>query len=64
MFVSTSTALAALGEVQLIDIDVALDLEMGAIIRRCHETGSPARSFTSSRKIPTAPLIAYLRTSE
>jgi UbiD family decarboxylase len=40
-------ALRSLGEVQDINAPVALDLEVGAIIRRCYETGSPAPLFTS-----------------
>jgi 4-hydroxy-3-polyprenylbenzoate decarboxylase len=39
-------ALEALGEVQEISREVELDLEVGAVIRRCYETGSPAPLFT------------------
>jgi UbiD family decarboxylase len=38
-------ALDGLGELQPIDEEVALDLELGAIIRRCYETGAPAPLF-------------------
>ncbi|MCK8787568.1 UbiD family decarboxylase [Roseomonas sp. NAR14] len=37
--------LRELGEIQDIDVPVALDLELGAIIRRCYETGAPAPLF-------------------
>ncbi len=38
-------ALRALGEIQEIDAPVSLDLELGAITRRCYETGAPAPLF-------------------
>ena len=38
-------ALRALGELQEIDIPVALDLELAAITRRCYETGAAAPLF-------------------
>ena len=38
-------ALRAIGEVQEIDQEVELDLEVGAIIRRCYETGAAAPLF-------------------
>ncbi|WP_213739858.1 UbiD family decarboxylase [Bradyrhizobium sp. dw_411] len=38
-------ALRRLGEIQEIDAPVSLDLELGAIIRRCYETGAPAPLF-------------------
>ena len=38
-------ALRALGELQEIDVPVALDLELAAIARRCYETGAPAPLF-------------------
>lgn len=37
--------LRELGEVQDIAVPVALDLELGAIVRRCYETGAPAPLF-------------------
>jgi len=40
-------ALRSLGEVHEIDAPVALDLELGAITRRCYETGSPAPLFNA-----------------
>ncbi|HQS16721.1 UbiD family decarboxylase [Reyranella sp.] len=40
-------ALRRLGELQEIDVPVALDLEVGAITRRCYETGAPAPLFKS-----------------
>jgi UbiD family decarboxylase len=40
-------ALRELGEVRDIAKPVALDLELGAIVRRCYETGSPAPLFTA-----------------
>jgi len=40
-------ALRGLGELQEIDVPVALDLEVGAITRRCYETGAPAPLFKS-----------------
>lgn len=40
-------ALRGLGEIHEIDAPVALDLELGAIIRRCGETGSPAPLFNA-----------------
>lgn len=40
-------ALRGLGEIQEIDAPVALDLELGAITRRCYETGSPAPLFNA-----------------
>src|ERR1700722_6634190 len=40
-------ALRGLGEIQEIDAGVALDLELGAIIRRCYESGSPAPLFSA-----------------
>ncbi|MEJ0015627.1 MAG: UbiD family decarboxylase [Acetobacteraceae bacterium] len=44
-------ALQAIGEVQEIDQEVDLDLEIGAIIRRCYETGAPAPLFQRIRGI-------------
>ena len=38
-------ALRALGELQEIDVPVALDLELAAIARRCYETGAAAPLF-------------------
>jgi UbiD family decarboxylase len=38
-------ALRHLGELQEIDVPVSLDLELGAIARRCYETGAPAPFF-------------------
>lgn len=40
-------ALRSLGEVQEIDVPVSLDLELGAITRRCYEAGAPAPLFTA-----------------
>lgn len=40
-------ALRNLGEIQEIDAPVSLDLELGAIIRRCIETGAPAPLFNA-----------------
>ncbi|MGE4048041.1 MAG: UbiD family decarboxylase, partial [Acetobacteraceae bacterium] len=40
-------ALRNLGEIQEIDASVSLDLELGAIIRRCIETGAPAPLFNA-----------------
>ncbi len=40
-------ALRGLGEIQQIDVPVSLDLELGAITRRCYETGAPAPLFTA-----------------
>lgn len=40
-------ALRDLGEIQEIDAPVSLDLELGAIIRRCSETGAPAPLFNT-----------------
>jgi UbiD family decarboxylase len=40
-------ALRGLGEIQEINAAVALDLELGAITRRCYETGSPAPLFNA-----------------
>ena len=40
-------ALHGLGEIQEIGAPVSLDLELGAIIRRCIETGAPAPLFLS-----------------
>ena len=42
-------ALQGAHEVQEIAQEVELDLEVGAIIRRCYETGSPAPFFQSIR---------------
>jgi UbiD family decarboxylase len=44
-------ALQGAHEVQEIAQEVELDLEVGAIIRRCYETGSPAPFFRSIRGI-------------
>jgi 4-hydroxy-3-polyprenylbenzoate decarboxylase len=38
--------LAVLGELQQVDRPVDPDLELGAIVRRCYETGAPAPLFT------------------
>jgi UbiD family decarboxylase len=43
------TALQAIGEICEIDQEVDLDLEIGAIIRRCYEIGAPAPLFTRIR---------------
>lgn len=40
-------ALRNLGEIQEIHVPVSLDLELGAIIRRCTETGAPAPLFNA-----------------
>lgn len=40
-------ALRAIGELCEIEREVALDLELGAIVRRCYETGAPAPLFTA-----------------
>ena len=40
-------ALRCIGEVQEIDVPVSLDLELGAIVRRCGETGAPAPLFNA-----------------
>lgn len=40
-------ALRVLGEIQEIDAPVSLDLELGAVIRRCIETGAPAPLFNA-----------------
>lgn len=39
--------LRGLGEIQDVAAPVALDLELGAIVRRCYETSSPAPLFTA-----------------
>jgi 4-hydroxy-3-polyprenylbenzoate decarboxylase len=39
--------LRSLGEIQDVAEPVALDLELGAIVRRCYETGAPAPLFTA-----------------
>jgi UbiD family decarboxylase len=39
--------LRGLGEIQDVATPVALDLELGAIVRRCYETGSPAPLFSA-----------------
>lgn len=39
--------LQGLGEIQEIAVPVALDLELGAIVRRCYETGAPAPLFSA-----------------
>lgn len=39
--------LRGLGEIQDVTAPVALDLELGAIVRRCYETGSPAPLFSA-----------------
>ena len=44
-------ALQALGEIQSIDREVDWNLEMGAIIRRCYETGAPAPLFNNIKGI-------------
>lgn len=44
-------ALKAIGEVQEIDLEVDLNLEIGAIARRCYETGSPAPLFNTIKGI-------------
>jgi 4-hydroxy-3-polyprenylbenzoate decarboxylase len=44
-------ALAALGEVQEIDVEVDWNLEMGAIIRRCYELQAPAPLFNRIKGI-------------
>lgn len=44
-------ALQEIGEVQEIDKEVDLDLEIGAISRRCYETGAPAPLFNSIRGV-------------
>lgn len=40
-------ALRSLGEIQDVEAAVSLDLELGAIARRCYETGSPAPLFSN-----------------
>jgi UbiD family decarboxylase len=40
-------ALKSIGEIQEIDAPVSLDLELGAIVRRCYETGSAAPLFAN-----------------
>jgi UbiD family decarboxylase len=40
-------ALRGLGEIQDIAAPVALDLELGAVTRRCYETGAPAPLFSA-----------------
>jgi 4-hydroxy-3-polyprenylbenzoate decarboxylase len=40
-------ALRGLGDLQEIDLPVALDMELGAITRRCYETGAPAPLFNT-----------------
>ncbi len=40
-------ALRELGELQDIEVPVALDLELGAITRRCYEEGAPAPLFSA-----------------
>jgi UbiD family decarboxylase len=42
-------ALQAISEICEIDQEVDLDLEIGAIIRRCYEIGAPAPLFTRIR---------------
>jgi 4-hydroxy-3-polyprenylbenzoate decarboxylase len=46
-------ALRSLGEIQDIDAPVSLNLELGAIIRRCNETGAPAPLFTAYSDHPS-----------
>lgn len=46
-------ALRGLGEVQDVTAPVALDLELGAIVRRCYETGSPAPFFSAFSDHPS-----------
>lgn len=46
-------ALRRLGELQEIDVPVALDLELGAIVRRCYETGGPAPLFKAFSDHPS-----------
>lgn len=41
------SSLHAIGEVVQVDREVDWDLEMGAIARRCYETGAPAPLFTN-----------------
>lgn len=45
-------ALRIINEVQDIDQEIELDLEVGAIIRRCYETGCPAPLFNRVRGVP------------
>ncbi len=45
------TALEQIGEIQQIDKEVDLLYEIGAISRRCYETGSPAPFFTKIKGI-------------
>lgn len=45
-------ALRSINEVQEIDQEVEIDLEVGAIIRRCYETSSPAPLFNRIRGVP------------
>jgi UbiD family decarboxylase len=44
-------ALAAAGELVEVKTEVELDLEIGAIARRCYETGSPAALFSNIRGV-------------
>jgi UbiD family decarboxylase len=46
-------ALRSIDEVREIDQEVELDLEVGAIIRRCCETGAPAPLFQRIRGVPS-----------
>lgn len=46
-------ALRELGEIQDVDAPVALDLELGAITRRCYETGAPAPLFNAFSDHPS-----------
>lgn len=46
-------ALRSLGEIQEIDVPVSLDLELGAIARRCYENGAPAPLFKAFSDHPS-----------
>ena len=50
-------ALRDLGEIQDVDAPVSLDLELGAIIRRCIETGAPAPLFKTLSDRPGGGLF-------
>ncbi len=54
-------ALRSLGEIQEIDAPVSLNLELGAIIRRCNETGAPAPLFKAFPTILPASVSSARR---
>ena len=45
------SALQALDELQIVEREVDLDLEIGAICRRCYETGAPSPLFENIRGV-------------